>query len=162
MEKTCIKAEFSDISGVDGYVHFWHLLAAFQQITAKTQSSIMPGNIAQTGVASDTALLQSIIVGVVNFLFTIVALRLVDTKGRKTLLLWGSAGTTISLAFLAITFAIGSIGGVWVLVSVLAYIAFFAASLAPVMWVVTSECSRPNTGALQCHSQLPSAGCAHW
>jgi len=116
------------------------LLAAFQQITGiNAVINYAPAIFAQTGVAADMALLQAIIVGVVNFLFTIVALRLVDTKGRKTLLLWGAAGMTISLAFLAATFALGNIGGVWVLVSILAYIAFFAASLAPVMWVVTSE-----------------------
>ena len=142
MEKSGKKAVFGDIfRGKMGYVLLLGtLLAAFQQITGiNAVINYAPVIFAQTGVASDTALLQSIIVGFVNFLFTIVALRLVDTKGRKTLLLWGSAGMTISLAFLALTFAIGSIGGVWVLVSVLAYIAFFAASLAPVMWVVTSE-----------------------
>ena len=116
------------------------LLAAFQQITGiNAVINYAPTIFARTGVAADTALLQSIIVGVVNFLFTLVALWLVDTKGRKTLLLWGAAGMTISLAFLAMTFAIGTIGGVWVLISILVYIAFFAASLAPVMWVVTSE-----------------------
>jgi MFS family permease len=141
-EKSGKKAAFGDIfRGKMGYVLLLGtLLAAFQQITGiNAVISYAPTIFAQTGVASDTALLQSIIVGFVNFLFTIVALRLVDTKGRKTLLLWGAAGMTISLAFLALTFAIDSIGGVWVLVSVLAYIAFFAASLAPVMWVVTSE-----------------------
>jgi sugar porter (SP) family MFS transporter len=141
-EDTGKKAAFGDLfRGKMGYVLLLGtLLAAFQQITGiNAVISYAPTIFAQTGVASDTALLQSIIVGVVNFLFTIVALWLIDTKGRKTLLLWGAVGMTISLAFLAMTFALGSIGGVWVLISVLAYIAFFAASLAPVMWVVTSE-----------------------
>jgi MFS family permease len=93
----------------------------------------------QTGVGGDTALLQSIIVGFVNFVFTIVAVRLVDKLGRKTLLLWGAAGMTISLLYLTLTFAFNSTNSFGVLISLLSYIAFFAASLAPVMWVVTSE-----------------------
>jgi sugar porter (SP) family MFS transporter len=116
------------------------LLAVFQQITGiNAVINYAPVIFAQTGVGSDTALLQSIIVGVVNFLFTIIALWLIDTKARKTLLLWGSAGMTVSLAFLALTFTFDTIDSVWVLLALLAYIAFFAASLAPVMWVVTSE-----------------------
>lgn len=116
------------------------LLAAFQQITGiNAIIAYAPTIFEQTGVGSETALLQSIIVGIVNFLFTLVALWLVDVKGRKTLLLWGAAGMTITLAFLAITFTFSTISSIWVLVSILAYIAFFAASLAPVMWVVTSE-----------------------
>ena len=113
------------------------LLAAFQQITGiNAVVNYAPAIFLKTGVGSDTALLQSIIVGFVNFLFTIVAVRLVDRSGRKTLLTWGAAGMTISLVYLSIAFNASGLG---VLISLLAYIAFFAASLAPVMWVVTSE-----------------------
>lgn len=113
------------------------LLAAFQQITGiNAVVNYAPAIFLKTGVGSDTALLQSIIVGFVNFLFTIVAVRLVDRSGRKTLLTWGAAGMTISLIYLSIAF---NSSGLSVLISLLAYIAFFAASLAPVMWVVTSE-----------------------
>jgi len=113
------------------------LLAAFQQITGiNAVVNYAPSIFQKTGVGSDVALLQSIIVGFVNFLFTIVAIRLVDRSGRKTLLTWGAAGMTISLLYLSLAFNASGLG---VLISLLAYIAFFAASLAPVMWVVTSE-----------------------
>jgi sugar porter (SP) family MFS transporter len=113
------------------------LLAVFQQITGiNAVVNYAPSIFQKTGVGSDVALLQSIIVGFVNFLFTIVAIRLVDRSGRKTLLTWGAAGMTISLLYLSIAFNASGLG---VLISLLAYIAFFAASLAPVMWVVTSE-----------------------
>ncbi len=116
------------------------LLAAFQQITGiNAIVNYAPTIFQQTGVGGDTALLQSIIVGFVNFVFTIVAVRLVDKLGRKTLLLWGAAGMTISLLYLTLTFAFNSTNSLGVLISLLSYIAFFAASLAPVMWVVTSE-----------------------
>ncbi len=116
------------------------ILAVFQQITGiNAVVNYAPSIFQKTGVGGDTALLQSIIVGFVNFIFTIVAVRLVDIWGRKTLLLLGSAGMTISLIYLTLTFAFNASNSLGVLISLLAYIAFFAASLAPVMWVVTSE-----------------------
>lgn len=115
------------------------LLAAFQQITGiNIVISYAPVIFQQAGVGITDALLQSIVVGIVNFVFTIVAVWLVDKKGRKILLLWGAAGMTLSLSFLAASFS-EQTGGIGMVISVLVYIAFFAASLAPVMWVVTSE-----------------------
>lgn len=115
------------------------LLAAFQQITGiNAVVNYAPIIFEQTGVGGGTALLQSCLVGVVNFLATIVALWLVDTRGRKVLLLWGAAGMILSLAYLSCSFACGW-PGMGVLAALLVYIAFFAASFAPVMWVVTSE-----------------------
>lgn len=115
-------------------------LAVLQQITGiNAVVNYAPTIFQQTGVGGDTALLQSILVGFVNFVFTIVAVRLVDKKGRKTLLLWGAAGMTLALAYLTGSFAFNSGNSFGILISLLTYIAFFAASLAPVMWVVTSE-----------------------
>ena len=115
------------------------LLAAFQQITGiNAVVNYAPIIFQKTGVGGDTALLQSMLVGLVNFLATIVALWLVDTKGRKTLLLWGGAGMTLALAYLTYAFAFDG-APMAILISLLAYIASFAASFAPVMWVVTSE-----------------------
>ncbi|HZY82403.1 MAG TPA: sugar porter family MFS transporter [Cyclobacteriaceae bacterium] len=113
------------------------LLAAFQQITGiNAVINYAPAIFESAGVGTSAALLQSIIVGFVNLVFTVVAIRLVDIKGRKTLLMWGAAGMTLSLGYLSFAFTSGGIG---VLISLLGYIAFFAASLAPVMWVVTTE-----------------------
>lgn len=115
------------------------LLAAFQQITGiNAVINYAPVILEKTGVGGGTALLQSMLVGFINFLATIVALWLVDSKGRKTLLLWGAAGMILSLGYLTCAFAFGG-SNLSILISLLAYIAFFAASFAPVMWVVTSE-----------------------
>lgn len=135
------KRAFSDIfKGKTGrIVLLGTLLAAFQQITGiNAVVNYAPIIFEQTGVGGGTALLQSCLVGFVNFLATIIALWLVDTKGRKTLLLWGAAGMILSLAYLACSFSFGWPGG-GVLAALLVYIAFFAASFAPVMWVVNSE-----------------------
>ncbi len=116
------------------------LLAAFQQITGiNAIIYFAPTIFAKTGIATSSAFLQSVIVGVVNVAFTFVAIGLIDKAGRKPLMLFGSAGMAISLTVLVGAFALNRLHGFIVLLSVLGYIASFAASLAPVMWVVTSE-----------------------
>jgi sugar porter (SP) family MFS transporter len=116
------------------------MLAAFQQITGiNAIIAYAPTIFNQAGVGSDMALLQAIMVGVVNFLFTLVAVWLIDKIGRKKLLLIGTAGMAVSLSYLVFAFLTGQADSLGVLISILGYIAFFAASLAPVMWVVTSE-----------------------
>jgi len=116
------------------------LLAALQQITGiNVIINYAPTIFEMTGVAGDIALVQSIYVGIVNLIFTLIAVWLVDKVGRKILLLCGSLGMAVSLAYLVYTFLVPSANGIGSLIAVLFYIGFFAASLAPVMWVVTSE-----------------------
>ena len=116
------------------------LIAALQQITG-INAVIMfsPEIFKAAGSAQGDSVMQAMIVGLVNFLMTIVALWLVDKKGRKTLLLWGAAGMIASLIYLTVEFAKPVQNGVGVLVALLVYISFFAASFAPVMWVIISE-----------------------
>jgi sugar porter (SP) family MFS transporter len=116
------------------------LIAALQQITG-INAVIMfsPEMFQAAGSAKGDSIMQAMIVGMVNFLMTIVALKLVDKKGRKTLLLWGAVGMIVSLAYLTFEFAKSSQFGIGVLVALLVYISFFAASFAPVMWVIISE-----------------------
>jgi sugar porter (SP) family MFS transporter len=116
------------------------LIAAFQQITGINAVIMFAPDIFQSaGSAQVDSMLQSMIVGLVNVLATIVAIRLVDNKGRKTLLLWGAAGMILSLAYLSFEFAKPVQNGMGILIALLVYIAFFAASFSPVMWVIISE-----------------------
>lgn len=116
------------------------IIAALQQITG-INAVIMfsPEIFHAAGSAKGDSMMQAMIVGLVNFLMTIVALWLVDKKGRKTLLLWGAVGMIISLAYLTWEFAKPVQNGAGVLIALLVYISFFAASFAPVMWVIISE-----------------------
>ncbi len=116
------------------------LIAALQQITG-INAVIMfsPEIFHAAGSAKGDSMMQAMIVGLVNFLMTIVALWLVDKKGRKTLLLWGAVGMIVSLAYLTLEFAKPVQNGIGVLIALLVYISFFAASFAPVMWVIISE-----------------------
>ncbi|HRZ97500.1 MAG TPA: sugar porter family MFS transporter [Paludibacter sp.] len=116
------------------------LIAALQQITGINAVIMFAPDIFQAaGSVKSDSVMQAMIVGLVNFLMTIVALWLVDKRGRKTLLLWGAVGMIASLAYLTIEFAKPVQNGVGVLVALLVYISFFAASFAPVMWVIISE-----------------------
>jgi sugar porter (SP) family MFS transporter len=83
--------------------------------------------------------LQTVMVGLVNLTFTFVAIWLIDKVGRKLLMIYGSAGMGISLLLLIFAFITNQLEGYLVLISILGYIASFAASLAPITWVVVTE-----------------------
>jgi MFS transporter, SP family, xylose:H+ symportor len=90
------------------------------------------------GAERTSALLQSVIIGVTNLLFTMVAMTVIDRFGRRILLLIGAVGLAACLSLTAWAFYRGS-GGTIVLISLIGYIAFFAFSQGSVIWVYISE-----------------------
>lgn len=92
----------------------------------------------EVGTGRDSAFAQTVIIGIINVLFTFVAIRLVDRVGRKKLLLLGGAGMGISLLIVGMSFYFSWTGYV-LLFFILTYVACFAASFGPVPWVVLSE-----------------------
>ena len=119
-------------------------LAILQQVTGiNTVIYYAPTIIEYTGVSSgSSAILASLGVGVVNVIATIVALRLIDTKGRRTLLFVGVAGMTASLVALGGAFLgdeTGTLITVVAIASLMAYVAAFAISLGPIFWLLNSE-----------------------
>ena len=116
------------------------ILAVFQQITGiNTIMYYAPKIFAQVGQSNDIALLQTIAIGGTNFIFTVVAMLFIDRFGRKFLILAGSLGMTFMLIGLSLLYFLKAATGVLVLIFILGYIAFFAASLGPALWVVVSE-----------------------
>ena len=116
------------------------ILAVFQQITGiNTIMYYAPKIFANVGQSNNSALLQTILIGGTNLIFTIVAMVLIDRFGRKKLILIGSAGMTIMLAGLSFLYFTKQTTGIMVLLFILGYIAFFAASLGPALWVVATE-----------------------
>jgi MFS transporter, SP family, xylose:H+ symportor len=87
---------------------------------------------------TDTALLMTIIVGIVNFLFTIVAIKTVDKYGRKPLMVIGALGMAIAMLSLGFVFFSGATGYL-ALFCMMLYVASFAMSWGPVTWVLLSE-----------------------
>jgi SP family arabinose:H+ symporter-like MFS transporter len=115
-------------------------LAIFSQITGI--NAIMyyaPEIFKSVGFGTESALLQTVIIGSFNIIFTFVALWLIDKAGRRPLLLYGVSGMAICLAAIGLVFYTGSTSGPWVLVFILGYVACFAASLGPIPWVIISE-----------------------
>ena len=91
-------------------------------------------------VMAEKAILASISIGVINVLSTIIAIWLIDIIGRRLLLIIGLCGMTASLAVLGFGFAfLKESVGMLALVCLIVYIAFFAISLGPVVWVLLSE-----------------------
>jgi len=87
---------------------------------------------------TDGALLLTIIVGIVNFLFTIIAVRTVDKYGRKPLMLIGALGMAVAMLSLGFVFFSGATGYL-ALACMMLYVASFAMSWGPVVWVLLSE-----------------------
>ena len=135
------KISFKDIfkGNIGKVVLLGILLATFQQLVGiNAVINYAPIIFEKTGVNTDIALLQSIFIGIVNFLATIIAIWFIDSKGRKPLLIWGAIGMTLTLAYISYGFAF-NVSNIGILVAILSYIAFFAASFAPVLGVITSE-----------------------
>jgi|SRR6478736_245525 len=116
------------------------VLCIFSQVTGI--NAIMyyaPEIFKSTGDATGSALMQTVLVGIINVLFTLVAIKYVDNWGRRALLLAGTAGMAVCLAIVGAAFHFDMAKGYLVLIAILAYIAFFAVSLGPLAFVVIAE-----------------------
>ncbi|HXD79646.1 MAG TPA: sugar porter family MFS transporter, partial [Puia sp.] len=115
------------------------LLSVFQQFVGINVVLYYAANIFRDmGASTDSSLLQTIIVGFVNGIFTVVAIATVDKFGRKPLMIIGSIGMAISMIGLGLTFYLGHVG-LASLVFMLTYTAAFAMSWGPVCWVLLAE-----------------------
>jgi sugar porter (SP) family MFS transporter len=115
------------------------VLAILQQVTGiNAVLYYAPEIFKNLGSETQTALLQTVVVGAVNIGFTIIAIWMVDRLGRRPLMLIGAAGMGLTLLSLGFAFYFNQTG-LWVLLFVLAYIGCFAMSLGPVTWVILSE-----------------------
>jgi sugar porter (SP) family MFS transporter len=90
------------------------------------------------GYSVGDMLFNIVITGVVNLVFTLVAMQTVDHWGRRKLMLLGSLGLAVIYLFLGSAYFL-ELKGMVVLVMVVLAIATYAMSLAPVTWVVLSE-----------------------
>lgn len=90
------------------------------------------------GFSTDSAILQTVIIGLTNLIFTLIAMRLIDKIGRKRMLLIGSVGMTFFLALFAFAFISGMKSALLV-VMLVGFVAFFSSSQGAVIWVLLSE-----------------------
>jgi len=92
----------------------------------------------QAGIAADNVLGASIPIGVVNFIFTLLGMYLIDRAGRKTLMIIGSIGYILTLLGVAWAFSTGA-QGIIVVALVSAFVASHAIGQGAVIWVFISE-----------------------
>ncbi len=156
------KPSFADIRGpkfgLQGIVWVGIILAVFQQFVG-INAVFYYSNIVFQAVGFDTqdAFAQSTIISAVNVIFTLVAIATIDRLGRKPLLLIGSVGMFLTLGLLSLLFvtapkATEAVGAIkvgdpllsstsgWIAVIALnLYVAFFAATWGPIVWVLLGE-----------------------
>ena len=90
------------------------------------------------GFGTTDALFQSVIIGLTNLVFTIAAMSVIDHFGRKKLMLVGSIGYILSLTATAYSFYTNT-GGIFLLISLIVFIASHAFGQGAVIWVFISE-----------------------
>jgi SP family xylose:H+ symportor-like MFS transporter len=115
------------------------LLSVFQQFVGINVVLYYAGNIFRNmGNSNDSSMIQTIIVGIVNLIFTVLAIFTVDRFGRKPLMIIGGIGMAVSMVALGFSFYFGKLG-IMALIFMLTYTAAFAMSWGPVTWVLLSE-----------------------
>ena len=119
-------------------------LAVFQQVTGiNTVIYYAPKIFQFAGIlSSSSAIFSTMLVGLVNVAFTVVAILLLDRVGRRPLLLVGLAGMVSSLVLLGVSFYFSSLYGLLgplATSGLMIYVASFAIGLGPVFWLLISE-----------------------
>ena len=122
-------------------------LAVFQQLVGiNTIIYYAPTTLTNVGFAKTSAIYANLIIGVINVAMTVLAIRLIDRVGRKPMLYAGVAGMVGSLLVLGISLSVlptphhpGDPAAIITLVCLTTFIASFAATWGPVVWVMIPE-----------------------
>lgn len=114
-------AFFNQVSGINAIIYY------------------APRIFAMAGLGAQASLLSTVGIGLVNFIFTLLAINIMDRVGRRTLMLVGSVGLILSLVLVAVTFYSGRLDSFAIPLYIMAFIAFFAFSQGAVIWVFISE-----------------------
>lgn len=115
------------------------LLSVFQQfIGINVALYYAPRIFESMGAGQNASMLQTVIMGIVNVIFTLIAIRTVDKWGRRPLLMVGSIGMAIGMFGVALL-AQAEVFGIWTLLFIIFYTASFMMSWGPICWVLLSE-----------------------
>jgi sugar porter (SP) family MFS transporter len=114
-------AFFNQVSGINAIIYY------------------APRIFEMAGLGEHSSLLSTVGIGVINFIFTLIAINFIDRVGRRILMLIGSVGLIASLFAVAFTFYFHIEGGLSIPIFIMLFIAFFAFSQGAVIWVFISE-----------------------
>jgi SP family arabinose:H+ symporter-like MFS transporter len=114
-------------------------LAILVQISGiNTIIDYAPKILLAAGVEIKNALLQTSLLGLINFVFTFVAIFFIDKVGRRFLYLIGSMGMAVTLILLALSFYF-KVDGLLTLICIMLFLVFFSSCIGPVFWTLVSE-----------------------
>jgi len=116
-----IFAFFNQLSGINAVIYF------------------APRIFNQTGMGADAALLSTVGIGLVNLVFTLVGMALIDKLGRRFIMYIGSVGYIVSLSAIAWAFFTQTFTGMMVPLLIFVFIASHAIGQGAVIWVFISE-----------------------
>ncbi|QJW90337.1 sugar porter family MFS transporter [Spirosoma taeanense] len=114
-------AVFNQVSGINAIIYY------------------APRIFEMTGLGKSSSLLSSAGIGLINLVFTLISMNLIDRYGRRTLMKIGSVGLIITLGLVARAFFVEDFSGMTVPLLLFVYIAFFGFSQGAVIWVFISE-----------------------
>ena len=122
-------------------------LAVFQQLVGiNTIIYYAPTTLTNVGFAKTSAIYANLIIGVINVAMTVIAIKIIDRVGRKPMLFAGVGGMVTSLLVLGISLSVlptphhpGDPAAVITLICLATFIASFAATWGPVVWVMIPE-----------------------
>ncbi len=114
-------AFFNQVSGINAIIYY------------------APRIFGMAGLGAHSSLLSTVGIGMINFIFTLLGINIIDKVGRRPLMFVGSFGLIASLFMVAYTFYAGDFSGFAVPVYIMIFIAFFAFSQGAVIWVFISE-----------------------
>lgn len=114
-------AIFNQVSGINAIIYY------------------SPRIFEMTGLGESSSLLSTAGLGMINFIFTLLAMNFIDRIGRRTLMLIGSFGLIATLGLVSYSFYAGQFNGWAVPIFLFIYIAFFAFSQGAVIWVFIAE-----------------------
>jgi len=114
-------AFFNQVSGINAIIYY------------------APRIFEMAGLGAHSSLLSTVGIGMINFIFTLFAINIIDKVGRRVLMLIGSVGLIASLFLVAFTFYTKNFSGFAIPVYIMFFIGFFAFSQGAVIWVFISE-----------------------
>jgi sugar porter (SP) family MFS transporter len=114
-------AFFNQVSGINAIIYY------------------APRIFEMAGLGAHSSLLSTVGIGLINFIFTLLGINIIDKVGRRTLMQVGSVGLIVSLFLVAYTFYTGTFSGFAIPLYMMIFIAFFAFSQGTVIWVFISE-----------------------
>ncbi len=98
-----------------------------------------PSILKQAGLELGSALQYQVVLGIINLVFTLIALSVIDRLGRRLLLIGGMSAVVLTLGTAGVLFSLDNTPGLLIVLVLGAYIASVALSICAVIWVLTPE-----------------------